>query len=133
MDNIDGYVTKDDLYRLISKLKMQMKLDQDQVHSLCEAIKDMPAEYPDDDSMTCIPYKDVHIVSIGKRTVYAEPFILQQNDLLYRMYDMLRQIQFWLKTDDVQECFLVNPSINKSKYFCDAVDSLSDNFSDVKL
>lgn len=94
IDNIDGYVTKDDLYRLISKLKMQMKLDQDQVHNLCEAIKNMPAKYPDDEPMTCNPYKDVHIVHVGNRDIAAEPFILQQNELLYRMCDVLRQIQF---------------------------------------
>ena len=40
--DIDGLVTKDDLYRLMSKLKMQSILTEEQVNIICEEIVKIP-------------------------------------------------------------------------------------------
>lgn len=46
MENIDGYVTKDDLYRMISHFRTSLKINPEQAHELCEAVKALPNRAP---------------------------------------------------------------------------------------
>ena len=43
LENIDGYVSKDDLYRLIFKMESQLILNTAQATVLCLHIKDLPS------------------------------------------------------------------------------------------
>lgn len=42
MKNIDGLVSKDSLYRLMSKLRLQLVITEEQARIICEEIADMP-------------------------------------------------------------------------------------------
>ena len=43
--NIDGYVSKDNLYRLMSKLRLQDAIiTEEQAHVICEKIAELPDE-----------------------------------------------------------------------------------------
>ena len=50
MKNIDGYVSKDSLYRLISKIRLQdFMITQEQANFICEKIAELPDELEDED------------------------------------------------------------------------------------
>lgn len=50
MKNIDGYVSKDSLYRLMSKLRLQDSIiTEEQANVICNIIAEMPDELEDED------------------------------------------------------------------------------------
>lgn len=50
MKNIDGYVSKDSLYRLMSKLRLQDSIiSEEQANVICNIIAEMPDELEDED------------------------------------------------------------------------------------
>ena len=50
MKNIDGYVSKDSLYRLISKIRLQdFMITQEQANFICEKIAELPNALEDED------------------------------------------------------------------------------------
>lgn len=50
MKDIDGYVSKDSLYRLMSKLRLQDSIiTEEQANVICNIIAEMPDELEDED------------------------------------------------------------------------------------
>ena len=47
LENIDGYVSKDSLYRLMSKLRLQDRIiTEEQARVICDKIVELPDELP---------------------------------------------------------------------------------------
>lgn len=44
LKNIDGIVSKDSLYRLMSKLRLYLVITEEQTRIICEEIAEMPFE-----------------------------------------------------------------------------------------
>ena len=96
LENIDGYVTKDDLYRMISRFRGSL-LTQKQTQQLCNAIKDVPNRLPTDRTGRIIP----EAVEIKGKRVLAGAFIQEQDKLLDMMSEMLMQLTEFFSIPDV--------------------------------
>lgn len=96
LENIDGYVTKDDLYRMISRFRGSL-LTQKQTQQLCKAIKDTPNRLPTDRTGRIIP----EVVEIKGKKVLAGAFIQEQDMLLDQMSEMLMRLTEFFSIPDV--------------------------------
>ena len=138
MDNIDEYITKDGVYRLISKLRVLGNISEKDAHTVCEAIKDMPAKHISglseiDKPIEYKAFDSVHMNRIGDKMVALEPHILKQDELLSRIYGVLRPMNDWLSSEDVSECFILNPVCDKRGQYCGAIENLSAEIKDIIL
>jgi len=96
-ENIDGYVTKDDLYRTISRFRGSSKIDTEQAQALCKAIKDIPNRLPTDRTGRIIP----EVVEIKGKRVLAGAFIQEQDKLLDMMSELLMRLTEFFSIPDV--------------------------------
>jgi len=138
MDNIDGYITKDGVYRIISKLRALGDISENGAHAICEAIKDMPAKHIKglseiDKPIEYKAFDSVHINRIGNKMVALEPHILKQDELLSRIYGVLRPMSGWLSSEAVSECFILDPVCDKRGQYCGAIENLSAEIKDTIL
>jgi hypothetical protein len=136
MTDIDGYVSKDDLYRLISNIKHDISLSQEQVNKLCEAIAAMESkDLSKDEPIDTNPYAFIHSIRISNKQMLAEPYIMDMDFLMLKMADCMQQMRAWIITEAVQEAVLmVAPwEVGKEKYFSDKVDSLISEWKEKRL
>lgn len=136
MTDIDGYVSKDDLYRLISNIKNDISLSQEQVNKLCESIASMKSkDLSKDEPIDTNPYAFIHSIRIGNKQVLAEPYIMDMDFLMLKMVDCMQQMRSWIITEAVQEAVsMVAPwEVGKEKYFSDKVDSLISEWKEKRL
>lgn len=130
MDNIDGYITKDGVYRIISKLRVLGNISEKDAQTICEAIKDMPAKHIKglseiDKPIEYKAFDSVHMNRIGNKMVALEPHILKQDMLLSRIYGVLRPMNEWLSSEAVSRCFMLDPVCDKRGQYCGAIENLS--------
>jgi hypothetical protein len=104
-ENIDGYVTKDDLYRMISRFRGSSKIDAEQANELCEAVKALPnraIHQPTHLDRAGNRLKQPTTVVIGHKLILAEPFILDQAHLLTMMSEELTRLTEFFSISDVR-------------------------------
>lgn len=138
MDNIDGYITKDGVYRIISKLRVLGNISEKDAHAVCEAIKDMPAKHIKglseiDKPVEYKAFDSVHMNRIGNKMVALEPHILKQDELLSRIYGVLRHMNEWLSSEAVSECFISDPVCDQRGYYYGVIENLSAEIKDTIL
>ena len=136
MTDIDGYVSKDDLYRLISNIKNDMSLSQEQVNKLCESIAAMKSkDLSKDEPIDTNPYAYVHSIRIGNKQMLAEPYIMDMDHLMLKMVDCMQQMRAWIIDTMLRDTLmLIAPQeAGKEKYFSDKVDSLISEWKEKRL
>ena len=105
LENIDGYITKDDLYRMISHFRTSFKITSEQAKELCEAVKALPnraVHQPTHLDRAGNPLSQPATVRFGHKLVLAEPFILDQAHLLTMMSEELTRLIEFFSTSDVK-------------------------------
>lgn len=136
MTDIDGYVRKDDLYRLISNIKNDISLSQEQVNKLCEAIAAMESkDLSKDEPIDTNPYAFIHSIRMGNKQILAEPYIMDMDFLMFKMVDCMQQMRAWIIDTMLRDTLrLIAPQeVGKEKYFSDKVDSLISEWKEKRL
>lgn len=142
MNNIDGYITKDDIYRLISYFKTGLHPDRagkpllspDVAKDLVESVQNMPTKYISEENLQSNPYQSTHIVSVGNKKVLAEPYILDCMNVMDEMVDTLCKIKAWMGSEDIQyflESFV--PTFQKVPYFQKTIEDILCKYKEMKL
>lgn len=131
---IDGYVTKTDLYKLINRFAEEHRIGPQEARELCSTIENnIPTSYLKPEDVRPVPYDYPTLVNIGNHVVHVEPFILKQSEMLDEMTDTLRQIDDWLYFELIPRYHLLPQDKGRVNYFSNVINRLCDEYTQRKL
>lgn len=138
LENIDGYVTKDDLYRMISQFRTSSKINPEQAKELCETVKALPnqaAHQPTHLDRAGSLLKQPTTVRVGHKLVLAEPFILDQAHLLTMMSEELTRLVEFFSISDVRSRLNLLDDFYKDdiQRMVDTAETLLDAYKEKRL